>query len=222
MAGTSTGLNLARQVIKRRDAMPQHRFSEIQQVQQIPGLDTASVKNLVDKFQPSQADLFRENMYAHVLPANWKLTHFTSFINDRNDFIRTADTKSYLLDHISREVSRISFSHTRQQTVALMASLLAENAYLERYEMAHTASFALALWFYRFDADNWFSFEAVRQQAEDYLNHATSNCDRKVLCLLKGFNNHLAFDNAETVDDLPVVLDYAEQTVSIWTCSLVD
>jgi hypothetical protein len=105
---------------------------------------------------------------------------------------------------------------------ARLAARLLEPAYPEVFEDAHLGSFAFGLWFYRIDADNWFSFETVRKAAEAYLNTYDGYENRMELRLYKGFDNRDVLARPITPPDLPVVISYAEQSITLWRISLAD
>jgi hypothetical protein len=92
-------------------------------------------------------------------------------------------------------------------------------AFADEYIIPHIASFAFALWFYRFDQDNWGSFERYRRETEKYLGFLNEN---QTLILYKGVQNFLIFPVGVSVTDLVVVHNADEQTISIFTARLLD
>ena len=89
------------------------------------------------------------------------------------------------------------------------------DSYCDSFYSGFLGSFALALWFMEFDEDNWFSFKDVHRETERYLNSVSSVQERRELRLFKG-----SFEPMKL--DLPVVVDYAEMSITVWTGSLND
>ena len=83
---------------------------------------------------------------------------------------------------------------------------------------ADAAQYAWALWFYRFDADNWFSYDRIREVINQYLS--TSWNEDMQLVLVKGFQGRPLWNSG--VSDMPVTLTEAEQTISLWRTELWD
>ena len=82
------------------------------------------------------------------------------------------------------------------------------------------AQIQFASWWYRFDQDNWFSFERISEVIDTYINHY----DRHYidLAFYRGFLNGGTVASAITADDLVVGLNPAEYAITIWGISLFD
>ncbi len=87
--------------------------------------------------------------------------------------------------------------------------------YIDVFPSGFLGSYAFALWFMEFDEDNWYSFEAVHKETLKYLNSNISVADRRELRLVKG-------SFAPMNLDLPVVADYENMSVTVWTGALND
>jgi hypothetical protein len=95
---------------------------------------------------------------------------------------------------------------------------------LDRYDTSAFGAYAFTLWWYKFDQDNWFSFEQMREAVGFYLDYYAyfNAANEQQLVLLKGFPNSLALGLLCPVAELPVVLNPIERGITIWTAELYD
>ncbi|MEM7572766.1 MAG: hypothetical protein AAF433_07690, partial [Bacteroidota bacterium] len=114
----------------------------------------------------------------------------------------------------------------REVTEAARAAMLQEleNAYIDDYHNSSpNATYALALWFYEFDADNWFSWEGIQEQTAVYFDHNSTTYPWFMeLYFFKGFTNRGIVNPGICPEDLPVVVNHAEQSISFWVSALYD
>ncbi|MCB0575738.1 MAG: hypothetical protein KDC61_14360, partial [Saprospiraceae bacterium] len=80
---------------------------------------------------------------------------------------------------------------------------------------------AFALWFYRFDADNWFSFERMFQQTSALFGYHAVPLWEMEMRFFKGFK-HRIFTKLIAPPDLPVLVNYPEHKVTLWVSGLAD
>jgi hypothetical protein len=62
----------------------------------------------------------------------------------------------------------------------------------------------------------------VRKETEKYLTYHESQGNRLELRFFKGFDQNGLLAEAITVEDLPVVVNYAERRITIWGAGLRD
>ena len=90
-----------------------------------------------------------------------------------------------------------------------------EGCYPDVFSSGFLGSYAFALWFMEFDQDNWFSFDVVHKETKKYLNSYSSVSGRRELRMIKGSFPPMKLD-------LPVVVDYMDLSVTVWTGELRD
>ncbi|MEA3265688.1 MAG: hypothetical protein U9P42_01920 [Candidatus Fermentibacteria bacterium] len=143
-------------------------------------------------------DNFVKSMREKILPDCFELKKIPFYFEDRDEFMSMAgDTQSFL-----SYVQRVS-------------GFLCEGCYSDVFYSGFLGSYAFALWFMEFDQDNWFSFEDVLTETKEYLNSYSSVAHRRELRLIKGSFSPMNLD-------LPVVVDYENLTVAVWTGELRD
>lgn len=87
---------------------------------------------------------------------------------------------------------------------------------LQRFVQRDAAD-ALAEWIYRVDGDNWYDFTSLLRETTNYL----AKRDRE-LFVLRGFSPYTVLVDTLSTEDLPIVLDLVEGTVTLWTLELAD
>ncbi len=222
--GKGIGQTVAQRIMDRRESLaPFQRFNDLSQLEDIQGLGPDKFHDLVHAFDSAAAEDFKRRMYDEgVIYDNWKLDYHTTRFRSQEEFERIALNNSTLTQFVADEVQRISEKRFGNKQAAYLADLLLQKSYLERFEIGHFASIAFAFWFYKFDADNWFSFERIRAAVEPYFSYYPNSHNRLELVLFKGFPNSGILVQAITADDLPVVLNFAEKAITVWVAELYD
>lgn len=220
--GNWIGEKVASRIIGIRNAIPGRRLKSLEQLNDIQGFGQDKFDELIAMFQVEPSEAFRLAMYNGVILENWILKHETRQIDGDQEFLDTARIDCILKDYVADELSRICEERFNNKQAAQIASRTLNGLYIERFKDAHLASYALAFWFYKIDMDNWFSFETVRQKAEHYLSAYPDRQDQLELCFFKGFNPKQILNQPLTTMDLPVVINYAERRISIWSVQLND
>jgi len=221
---TTIGETLAARILEKRKTTSFDRFHAINELDGISGFGEDKMRDLIFTFGVRAADAFRKNMFNGVLLDNWSLEHYTTIFETEEDFYITANIESNLVAFVADEVEKISMQKFGDERAAYLTKLLAQNCYLDRYDVAHFGSYAFALWFYQIAYDNWFTFERVRSEIEQYFNYyayLNAGYEQQFL-LFKGFNNSAALVSAVTQPDLPVVINPVEHSITIWTAELRD
>ena len=212
----------ARQIVEFKSQLPNGRIERLSQLSLIADINQQEIELMMDRFAVSGAVRFKNYMIQHGLGAQWEFNHYSTVFPSMDEFLQVVNHQDILKEFVAKEVKRISLEKHKDERKASLVGALIPSCYIEKYEMGHIASYAWALWFYRFDADNYFSFHSVEREIEKYLGSACSEADRKELYMFKGFDNALAFHTEHTVTDLPVVVDFEDLSISLWTCQLMD
>ncbi|MCB0569780.1 MAG: hypothetical protein KDC66_08465 [Phaeodactylibacter sp.] len=165
---------------------------------------------------------FRSAMYNGVILDNWELEYYSTHFEDEASFQEVIGAQSALAQWTALQVEQLSNEKFSNSKAAELAGELIRRAYIDSYANPHYGAIALAFWFYQFDADNWFSFEQVRKEAEKYLGYYPDWDNRLELHLFKGFEYGGVLARAITGQGLPVVVNYSERRVTIWVAQLND
>ena len=212
------GKSLADYILEARMQLPLRRFTEIDQLQGIPGMNEESFTHLSRYMGLSAAEQFKRDMYDRVLLSNFELSYQRITFEDADFFASIISDKASLAETVAANLLLDSMGPLTEIEVRRQI----RHSFLDTYTNGHLASFALALWFYEFDLDNWFTFDQVRESTEPYMDQHPLSSDRQDLHLFKGFDNKLLISGARTITHLPVVVNHAERSVTLWLCSLKD
>ncbi len=216
------GETVASRILGVRNAIPGRRLKDLAQLSDIQGFGQEKFEDMLQIFQVDPSEAFRLAMYNGVLLENWILLHDTTTITPKAEFLDTVDNECNFRTYISHELKRICQERFQNQQAAKLAERTLDGKYLERFEDAHLGSYPFAFWFYKIDMDNWFSFDTVRAKTEAYLSTYIASNHRLELRFFKGFNNSNILNTPLNTKDLPVVVNYAEQSISIWSAQLND
>lgn len=220
--GTGLGLTVAQRLLDARQTQRGRGFSSLEEVREVPGMGEDKILDLIKSFDKPAAQAFHHAMYDGVILKNWELEYFTTPFDDEEAFQAVIGSRSTLTDFVARQVVQISHEKYSNSKAAELAGELLKKCYDEHFPDPHYGAYALAFWFYQFDADNWFTFERVRTETEHYLSYYPHWDDRLELHLYKGFDNTGVLVSAVTQDDLPVVINRGERAITIWTSQLND
>jgi len=224
--GRTISANLAARILRERSRFGFRGFTDFAQIDGIRGVGDGTVQDLLCTFNVSAAAAFQQKMYDdHVIyRENWPLEFFRYEIEDKEEFEKMVFDDQLLRNFVGEKI--IELSEQRGVDQALCDQMVTDisAAYIDKYSNSiPTANIALALWFYEFDADNWFSWERILEVTAYYLDYyARTNNSEMELRFFKGFVNRGIIQPGITPDDLPVVLNYAEQCVTIWFSTLYD
>ena len=141
---------------------------------------------------------FLDNMRSRVLPDCFDIAALEYQFENEEEFFSTVSDSDRFLSFIKERWGIPCAGH-----------------YIDVFKSGFLGSYAFALWFLEFDEDNWYSFEAVHKETLKYLNSNISVADRRELLLIKGTFGPMNLD-------LPVVADYANMSVTVWTGELND
>ncbi|MEM9718610.1 MAG: hypothetical protein AAGA10_05160 [Bacteroidota bacterium] len=216
------GETVAQRIIDKRMQLPRRRFTELSQLEGIAGLGKDKISDVIETLEIPAAEAFRRAMYNGVIfEENFELNYFSKKLADTSGLgYRSTQTdllKSLLLDSLGDWVASDA---TPEHLEQLKGEI--ESAYVDTYSnSAEADSYAWALWFYLFDADNWFTYEQVRLPIARYLGGYFYG-DEQTFHLIKGVKNSLYLKGGITVKDLPVVVNHDEQSLSLWMGQLFD
>lgn len=224
--GRTIGPVLAARILRSRAELPRRRFTDFSQIDDIRGVGETTVRDLAYSFGRPAAAAFQENMYEMgvIYRENWPLAYFRTAFEDEKAFQELVQDKEALRHWVADRI--IAISTEREVPADSCDAMVAEvqTAYMDHYSNStEAAAFALALWFYRFDADNWFSWTRIQERTLDYFGyHAQHYPWEMELYLFKGFQQRGIIPPGITPHDLPVVVNWPEQSITIWVSALYD
>lgn len=163
---------------------------------------------------------FATRMQQRVLPENFTLSRHTVTVNDRAQFQRITRAPDKLRQLVADQLTQLPDTANVPAQKLNQLTQQVRAAYVDRYDSGFLGAYALALWFMRFDEDNWYSFAKVHAEAEPYL--APPPGQPVQLFMLKGVRTGGVLASGISAIDLPVVADASQQTLTFWWGSLLD
>lgn len=220
--GYTIGVTVAQRILDKRNSLRSRRFKSIHDLEGIKGLGIDKINDLVFSFGVPATESFRDSLYDGILMENWTVTDFTTHFEHKPSFLEIVNNASNFRDWIGWRYQEIRTEKGIPAPQAQLEGRLLRQSFLEVYDIEHYGAIALAFWFYHFDADNWFTFERMRQVCEAYLTYYPGFDFRQELRLFKGFKQQGLQATSNTQGMLPVVINYAEQAITIWEAVLND
>ncbi|MEL6718551.1 MAG: hypothetical protein AAFO82_13275 [Bacteroidota bacterium] len=217
----SIGKTVAQRILDYRQQLaPFRRFTALSQLEYIEGFGTDKFNDLVRLLAHRADDSLIANMYNGVIFDNWKLkAHRIEFEEIQN----ITSSGSRLREIVADKVEQLILTrNNNNRVIARLGKQLIKNGYIESFSSQEYAAIALAFWLYKVDADNWFSLERALEKTRSYFAHYDKLEHRLELHLFKGFPNADLLADPITNQDLPIIINYAEKSISIWAVSLSD
>lgn len=220
--GPSVGNSIAQKILDKRDQLPARRFRNIQQVLQIHGVGEGTIQDLAFSLSIPADKYFIDLLRTEVLPENWEILPYSFVFEEEAEFYDIAHHLGNLTEFVADEIEKIVLEKHGNRLSAQLAAELLEHCPIETSEDSHQASLQMAAWFYRFDADNWFGFQQMWEVCERYLGYFPEWQFRLETYFYKDFpNSGVLIDNISP-RDLPVVVNFGEKRITIWTSGLAD
>lgn len=210
---------VAGRIIRHRKTFPRRRFTALSQLNGIKGFGQDKLDDLVDTFSINSAQHFKHVIKTRpILYENFPLNFHQIKFEDETKFQEVLTNEDKLRKLVADNIQHLATKKSIQPSDTASAKSQILNAYIEKFNTAFLGAYAWAVWFYGFDADNWFGFDQMRIPIESYLYE---NGDDPSLYLFKGFDNGLILGGI-TVLDLPVVVHPLEKSVYLWAAELFD
>lgn len=224
--GRVFGPALAARILRTKNELPRRQFSSFEEIDAIRGVGPDVIQDLVYSFGKTADETFRNSMYetGTIYMENWPLEYFRFEIGDKDTFYELTHNREQLRQFIMEKVAQVSKERgvSAENTEAMLTDL--KQAYIDDYSNSTPiASYALALYFYDFDADNWFSWDTIQKQTLGYFDHYmnTNNWSME-LFQFRGFRNRGIIEPGIAPEVLPVVATEAELAISFWITALYD
>ena len=219
--GYRIGEVVAERIIEVRQTLADQKFTSIDQLEAVKGIGEDKIHDILFSFQLSAAEAFLEDMYSNVIGDNWQLKHHTMVIRDREEFLQRVKNESDFRNTVGRHYGKVLAERGMDPEAVRLAGLLLSKAHFETFDLSHFGGIDFGFWFYRFDADNWFSFDKIWTTCERYLSYYSHPTLPIELRMFKAHDIE-GLQPLGSSDIIPVVVNYPEQAISIWECELFD
>ncbi len=217
-------MQLARRVLLYRDTLPGKRFQTLDQLIAVRGLDPDKLDDLAYTFGVSAAASFEKSLFDDgLLLDNWTVLRYEWSADSDQEFRQFADDPAAFRQVVWNLATRACMETVGpEEAEARTRTASIQTDYIDIYHNGtEEAAYAFALWFYRFDADNWFAFDDMFDQTTTFFSHHGGAFLPLQLRLFKGFNNRVLLDQV-VGQDLPVTVDYSEHMITLWVVGLQD
>ena len=214
------GRTVAARIVSRKRILPRRRFTSLTQLNGIQGFGQDKLDDLVNTFSISTAERFKRNLFEQqILFENWEVRYHTVSFDTEEAFRDATKDDASIQKIVKDNIGDLANEGTGPQRIAEIKDQIG-NAYFQTYQEGFLGSYEFALWFFKFDQDNWFSFERIREPLEAYLTEVDSR-GYDAIQFYKGVNTGLLMSGI-TVIDLPVVIMEAERSITFWGAALFD
>lgn len=221
LASYSIGAQGAQNLLDARAALLTGKFTSLDEVLDVPAIGEDKILDIVDFLWFPTEELFRQELFREVLGGNWVVDYWR-YTMDQEEFDRLEQTPSLLQDFVSRNINDIARQRSDNFIIGSLASALLDNTFSDRVESL-TALTQFASWWFRFDEDNWFSFDRISEIIDPFLNYYNRQPGTYIdPVFYRGFQNGGTVADGITPDDLVVTLNPAERAITIWGISLFD
>lgn len=215
---------VAKRILEVRNSLPESRFVSLEQIDAIPGVGPDKIDDLNYTFGRPAAESFETNLFDKgLLYENWTLIRY-EYASETDAAHRALvdDPAAFrkLVHQLATRAAMETQGHTSEEAESLTSSVLTD--YMDTYtNNTPEGALAFALWFFRVDADNWFSFDRMRAETTWFFDYHSDPYAPMELRLFKGFNNSVLL-NLITPQDLAVTVNDAERVITLWVVGLAD
>ncbi len=224
--GKTIGLILAARILRTRNQLRRRRFTKFEELDAIKGVGKDTIQDLVYSFGTSAAESFKRGMYENnvIFLGNWPLEYFQTSFSNKKEFNNLVSDEKKFRAWVVEKIGNICQERKVTKPKCRQMQNDIKKGYIDTYHNSTpAAAYAMALWFYEFDADNWFSWERIQEQTINYFEfHMGGNPWDMELRFFKGFNQRDIIPPGITPPDLPVVINWSEQVITLWVSALYD
>lgn len=224
--GRTLGPTVAARILRHKASLPRRRYTTFAELDDVQGIGPGTIQDLVYSFGTAADQAFQNDMYAKpiIYKENWTLEFHRTAFEEQGSFREVVQDEKALRNWLVAQLGELGASRATTATQISNMQAAVSSAYVDRYSNSTpAAAYAFALWFYEFDADNWFSWERIQEACLAYFDYHMAGYPWEMeLYLIKGFRQNGLIRNGITPDDLPVVINWAEQSISFWLSALYD
>jgi hypothetical protein len=215
---------VAKRILVVRNNLPSARFDTLAQIDAIPGVGPDKIEDLIYTFGRPASEAFESNLFDKNLFAdNWTLIRY-EYTAETDEAYRTlVDDPTAFRNTVHQLAIRAAMEtqgYDLEEAERVTGSILTD--YIDTYtNNTPEAALAFALWFYRVDADNWFSFNRMLAETTLFFDYHSDPYSPIELRLFKGFSNKV-FLGLVTPKDLAITVNDAERVITLWVVGLAD
>lgn len=221
LASYSIGPQGAQNLLDARDALPAKQFNSLEEVLAVKAIGEDKVLDIIEFIWLPTEEIFRQELFRQVLGGNWVVDYWR-YPMSQEAYERLEENSSLLQDFVASKIQDIARQRTDNFVIGSLAKALLRTTFPDRVESL-TALTQFASWWFRFDEDNWFSFERISEVIDPFLNYYNRGRATYIdPVFYRGFQNGGTVADGITPDDLVVTLNPAEMAVTIWGISLFD
>ena len=155
-------LSLAKRILQVRNTLPVRRFRELAQIDAIPGVGPDKMSDLAFTFNIPASVAFEKALFDQsILLSNWTMLRHewvSETDEEHQNMVNHPEHFRQIVRQLAVRAAMETAGYDEDEAQQKTADL--QTAFIDTYTNSTAeAAYAFALWFYRFDADNWFSFE---------------------------------------------------------------
>jgi hypothetical protein len=215
---------LAKRILAVRETLPEKRFKTLAQIDAISGVGPDKLDDLIYTFGLPASEVFASALFDRkILLENWTVLRYewvSETEADHRQLVENPEAFRQIVYRLAVRAAMETAGYDEAEAQNLCASILTD--YMDVYTNSTAeAAYAFALWFYRFDADNWFSFDKMFDETAAFFDYNSEPYTGAELRLFKGFDNRV-FWALIARSDLPVTVDHAERAITLWVVGLAD
>ncbi|MCI5080295.1 MAG: hypothetical protein MRY78_01315 [Saprospiraceae bacterium] len=230
--GNTIGATLAARILRVRSKFPFNRFETLEQLDAIQGFGEGTWKDLVYTFGRTAAQAFRDGLYVNniIYRENWPVWCFEFPIEDKEQFEELEGNETAYRNFIAQKLAEIAEQEEVHEGLATQAIEGVKEAHIDRFEDATLSALTLGMWFYRVDPGNWFSIDRIYEETLEYFEYfypkypfqAYSYNNLLTMVAFNGVPGNIIMPTGITANDLITVINYPEQSITIWMAALYD
>ena len=221
LSNYSIGSQGAQNLLEARAALDGGQFNTLDQVLAVNAIGEDKIFDIIDYLWFPTEEIFRQELFREILGENWVVDYWR-FTMDQEEFDRLEQNPSLLQDFVGKKIKDIARQRSDNFVIGSLAKALLEKTFPDRVESL-TALTQFASWWFRFDEDNWFSFDRISELIGPFLNYYNREIGRYMdPVFYRGFQNGGTVADGISPDDLVVTLNQAELAITIWGISLFD
>ncbi|MDX2134785.1 MAG: hypothetical protein SFV52_08365 [Saprospiraceae bacterium] len=215
---------VAKRILEARGKLTSFRFDSVEQIDAIHGVGPDKMEDLMYTFGRPAAEAFESNLFDKgLLLENWTVIRY-EYTSETDEAHRALVDDPAAFRKAVHQLATRAAMETRgygsDEAERITGSVLTD--YVDAYtNSTPEAALAFALWFFRVDADNWFSFNRMLTETTWFFDYHSGNYAPMELRLFKGFNNN-ALLNLITPKDLAITVNDAERVITLWVVGLAD
>ena len=221
LASYSIGPQGAQNLLDARATLLTGQFTNLDEVLAVPAIGEDKILDIVDFLWFPAEELFRQALFREVLGGNW-IVDYWRYSMEQEAYDQLEQSPSLLQDFVAHQINDIARQRSDNFIIGSLAKALLNTTFPDRVESL-TALTQFASWWFRFDEDNWFSFERISEIIDPFLNYYNRTPASYIdPVFYRGFQNGGTVADGISPNDLVVTLNPAEKAITIWGISLFD